>query len=166
MHAGFGHHHTTARRAKATNDRVADAKSRVAAIHAGAADVKQRLDTVEAQAWNLRDLAHPSSAGSASRTCTGQQTHDIDQLLDALDVWTAWASGHPVAVADLTNAAEVFADSARQAPAFSETPGEIDRSHWFELLEPIRDLLDQQGVTLLHDTRHLDRAGPDLGLEL
>ena len=44
-------------------------------------------------------------------------------MLDALDVWTAWASGHPVAVAELTNAAEVFADSARQAPVFSGNPG-------------------------------------------
>jgi hypothetical protein len=42
MRAGFGHHHATARRAKAANGRVADAEARLAAIYAGAADVKQR----------------------------------------------------------------------------------------------------------------------------
>ena len=124
VHAGFGHHHATARRAKAANDRVADAEARIAAIYAGAADVKQRLDEVEAQAWNLHDLAHPSPAGFGLEDLHREQLHEIDQLLDAFDVWTAWATAHPVAVADLTNAAEVFADSARRAPAWSGNPGE------------------------------------------
>ena len=167
MHAGFGHHHATARRAKAANDRVADAETRIAAIHAGAADVKQRLDAVEAQAWNLHDFAHPSPAGvrprrPAPRTAPRRST----------SCWTlstcgpAWASGHPVAVADLTNAAEVFADSARRTPVLSGNPGDVDPSQWFELLEPVLQLLDRRGVELSHDTLHPERAEPDLGIDL
>jgi len=95
-----------------------------------------------------------------------EQLHQIDQMLDAFGVWTAWASGHTVAVADLTNAVEAFADSARRAPVLSGSGGEIARSYWIELLEPVVGLLDQRGVTLYHDTLHLERAGPDLGLEL
>ena len=67
MHAGFGHHHATARRAKAANGRVDDAEARIAAIHADGADIKQRLDALEAQAWNLADLAHPSPGGVRPR---------------------------------------------------------------------------------------------------
>ena len=81
-------------------------------------------------------------------------------------MWTAWASGRPVAVADLTNAAEVFADSPAGRRRLHRNPGEIDRSHWIELLEPVLELLDQRGVDAPHDTLHLERAGPDLGLEL
>ena len=166
MHAGFGHHHATARRAKAANGRVADAEGRVAAIHAGAADVKQRLDAVEAQAWNLHDRAHPSAAGFGLEDLDRGQLHEIDRMLDALDVWTTWARGHPVAVTDLTNAAQIFAASARRASALSRSRGDIDRAQWFELLEPILQLLDQRSVTLFHDTMHLEPVGPDLGLEL
>ena len=83
-----------------------------------------------------------------------EQLHEIDQMLDAFEVWTTWASGHPVAVADLTNAAEIFADSARRASVLSGSPGEIDRSRWMELLEPILQLLDQRGVDAFH--RHAE----------
>jgi hypothetical protein len=166
VHAGFGHHHATARRAKAANDQVAEAEARIAAIYAGAAAFKQRLDAVEAQAWKLHDLAHPSPAGFGREDLHRQQLHEIDQLLDAFDVWTAWATAHPVPVADLTNAAEVFADSARRAPTLSGNPGEVDRSQWLELLEPVLQLLDQRGVELSHDTLCHERAEPDLGLDL
>jgi hypothetical protein len=145
---------------------VVVAEARIATIHAGTEDVKQRLDAVEAQAWNLHDRAHPSAAGFGLEDLHQEQLHEIDQLLDALDAWTTWASGKPVAVADLTNAAEVFADSARRTPALSRNPGDIDRSQWFELLEPILQLLDQRSVTLVYDTMHPEPVGPDLGLEL
>ena len=165
-HAGFGHQHATARRAAAANGRVADAEARIAVIHAGAPDVEQRLDAVEAQAWNLHNLAHPSPAGVGLEDLYRGQLHETDQLLDALDVWTLWASGRPVAVADLTNAAETFADSARLAPLFADDRGEIERSHWTALLEPVLQLLGQRGVELAHDTLHPERAEPDLGLDL
>ena len=80
MHAGFGHHHATARRAKAANDRVADAEARIAAIHAGAADVKQRLDRIEADAANLADLAHPTPAAAWLDQLNREQLHDIDGI--------------------------------------------------------------------------------------
>jgi conjugative relaxase-like TrwC/TraI family protein len=165
-HAGFGHQHATARRAKATNGRVADAEACIAAIHAGAADVKLQLDAVEAHAWNLHHLAHPSPAGVGLEDVQRGQINEIDRMLDAFDVWTTWASGRPVAVADLTNAAEVFADSARRAPVLSGNSGDIDRSQWFELLEPVLQLLHQRGVELSHDTLHPERAEPNLGLDL
>ena len=88
-----------------------------------------------------------------------ERLHEVDRLLDVLDVWTAWARGRPGAVADLTNAAEAFADSARRAPLLSGSSGEIDRSHWMELLGPVLELLDQRGVTLCLDMPHLWRRG-------
>ena len=166
VHARFGHHHATAQRAKAANDRVAEAEARIAAIYAGAAAVKRRLDTVETQAWNLHDLAHPSPAGFGLEDLHREQLHEIDRMLDAFDVWTAWAAAHPVAVTDLTNAAEVFADSARRAPTLSGNPADIDRSQWFELLEPVLQLLDQRGVELSHEALHPERAESYLGLDL
>jgi hypothetical protein len=77
MRAGIGHRCATARRAKAANRRVAGAEARIAAICAGAADVKQRLDAFEASAWNLRDLAHPSLGGIGLDDVHREQLHDI-----------------------------------------------------------------------------------------
>jgi hypothetical protein len=166
MHARFGHHHTSARRAKAANHRVADAEARIAVLHGVAADVKQHIDSLEAQASNLDDLARPSPSACGLESMRREQLHDVDRLLDALDVWSNWAGGLPVRVADLTNTAEVLTDAARHAPALSGKASEIDRSQWLELLEPVLELLDQRSFTRFHDTMHLEPASPDLGIEL
>ena len=165
LRAGFGHHHTTARRATAANRHVAAAEARIAAIGAGATDVKHRLDTIQARARNLHDLAQPSPGGYGLDDLNRQHLDDVDRLLHAVDVWTAWAHGRPVTTADLIDTAEILTDTARHAPLYTTTSGAIDRSHWLEALEPLVGLLRQQGVDL-HDPRDLERAGHDLGLEL
>jgi conjugative relaxase-like TrwC/TraI family protein len=166
-YAGFGHHHTTSRRAKEANQRIADAEAAIAAIHAGAADVKQRLDTFEAEARNLHDLAHPSPSGYGLDELNREDLHDIDGVLHSVDVWTAWAYGRRVASAELVDAVETLTDVARHAPLLALTADQIDCSQWFELLEPVTQLLRQHGIELGHDrAMRRDVTGPELGIEL
>ena len=165
MHARFSHRHTTARRAEAANHRVADAEDRVAAVHADAFDVNHRREALEAQAWNLHDLAHPSAAGVGLEDLHRERVDDIDRLLRAVDVWTAWAEGRPVAITDLVESAEILTDAAGRAPMFAADGGEIERSHWTALLEPLLDLVNHRGFALSMDTSNLVPAGPDIDLD-
>jgi hypothetical protein len=57
-----------------------------------------------------------------------EQVHDIDRMLGALDVWTVWASGQSVAIADLTDVAELLAESASWAPLLAAHGAELERS--------------------------------------
>ena len=157
MHAGFGHRHAPSRRAKDANDRVDDAQSQIASIHADAADVKQRLDALEAQARNLHDLAHPSPAGYGLEQFHREQLDRIEPLLDAVDIWTTWAHGRPVPTADLAAAVSTLTDAARRAPLLAVNDGDIDRTQWFDALQPVTDLLRMRGIQL--------SSGRDLELE-
>jgi hypothetical protein len=58
-------------------------------------------------------------------------------------------------------------EAARQAPLFALHPGEIDRSQWIGLLEPVTDLLRQRGLEppSLPDVSD-GRTAPELGIEL
>ena len=166
VHAGFGHHHATARRAKAANDRVAEAEARVAAIYAGAAAVKQRLDAVEAQAWNLHDLAHPSPAGFGLEDLHRGQLHEIDQMLDAFDVWTAWATAHPSRSPTSRmrlRSSPTRPVGRRPCPA---TPAKSIDPNGLSFSNPFSSFLTNDGVELSHDTLHPERAESNLGLDL
>ncbi len=158
-YAGFGHHHTTARRAEAATARVTDAQARMADIHADGADIKHRLDTLEAEAKNLRDLAYPSGGGFG--------LDDIDAVLHSVDVWTAWAHGRRVTSAELVDAVDMLMDVARHTPFVALTGDQIDRSQWCELLEPVTQLLRRHGIELDHDRElDLDMTGPELSIDL
>jgi conjugative relaxase-like TrwC/TraI family protein len=165
-HAGFGHHHSSHRHAKAANERVEDAKARIAAIYADAADVKERLDAVEAQARNVHDLAHPSPSGYGVEDLVRAELHDIDRLAGAVDVWTAWAHGRLVALPDLADSTKILTEAGRQAPVHAISEGDIDRSQWIELLAPLVELLHQQEIDLAPYAPDLEPAGPQLGIEL
>jgi hypothetical protein len=168
MYAGFGHHHTTARRAKEATSRVNEAEHRIAVIHAGASDIKHGLDTLEAEARNLHDLAHPAIGGYGLEELNREHVHEIDRLLDAVDVWTAWAHGGRVARVELVDAVEALRDVARHAPLLALAADQIDRSQWCELLRPVTQLLRLNGIELDHYDRALglDVTGPELGIEL
>ena len=114
-HAGFGHRHGASRRAKDATERVDDAQSQIASIRADGADVKQRLDALEAEARNLHDLAHPSPAGYGLEQFNREQLDRIEPLLDAVDIWTTWARGRPVPTADLATAVSTLTDAARHS---------------------------------------------------
>jgi hypothetical protein len=166
MHAGFGHHHASRRRAKTATGRVADAETRIAAIHADGADVRQQLDKIEADAANLADLAHPTPAAAWLEQLNRDQLNNIDGLLDAVAVWTRWAHGRPVGVTELHRAVGIVAQAARDAPQFARSPSEIDGAQWNELLAPVTRLLPGRSIVPLPDPRAvtLDRDGPSIEL--
>ena len=165
-HAGFGHRHSASRRANDATERVEDAEARIASIHTDGADVKQRLDVLEAEARNLHDLAHPSPAGYGLEQFHREQLDRIEPLLDAVDIWTTWAHGRPVPTADLATAVSTLTDAARRAPLLAVNDGEIDRTQWFDALQPVTDLLRMRGIDL-HSGRDLElERGPELGIDL
>jgi conjugative relaxase-like TrwC/TraI family protein len=165
IHARFGHHHTTRRRAAAATGRVAEAEARVADICAVAADIKQRLDAVEADAGNLHDLAHPSPGGYGVEDLVRGELHDIDKLLNAVDVWSAWANGRPVTLTELTDSAQLLLDTGHRSPLLARH-GIPDPSQWIELFEPLLDVLRHEGVDIAPNTLDFERSGPEFGLEL
>jgi hypothetical protein len=165
MHAGFGHHHTTARRAEAATERVADAQARIAHIHTNAADVKQRLDALEAEARNLTEYAHPSPAAVWLDDLDRQQLSELDELLNAAEICIAWTSGRPVRTLERADAIATLTDVARAAPLLSLSPGEIDQSQWHEFLAPLTELLHQRGLEL-QPAEAVELEGDVFGIEL
>jgi hypothetical protein len=164
--AGFGHRHSASRRANHANGRVEHAEARIASIHTDGADVKQQLDTLEAEARNLHDLAFPSPAGHGLEQFHREQLNRIEPLLDAVDIWTTWAHGRPVPTADLATAVSTLTDAARRGPLLAVNQSEIDRTQWFDALQPVTDPLRMRGIDL-HSDRRLDlERGPELGIDL
>jgi hypothetical protein len=141
---------------------VVDAEARVVALNASATDVKQRLNALEAQTGNLHDLAHPSPTRYGVEALLRTEVYNIDRLLHAVDVWTSWAQGRPVAVSGLTDAADI---PIGETPTVTPNHGDVDRSQWIELLDPLLDLFPAGPSTPGPDSK-LEAAGADLGLEL
>jgi conjugative relaxase-like TrwC/TraI family protein len=166
MHAGFGHRHGAGRQAKIATGRVDDAEVRIAAIRDHGADIKQRLDGLEAEARNLHDVAHPAPGGYGLEDFNRDQLDRIEPLLDAVDIWATWAHGRPVPTADLVTAVSTLTDAARRAPLLAVNDGEIDRTQWFDALQPVTELLRMHGVQL-SSGRDLElERGPELGIDL
>jgi hypothetical protein len=164
--AGVGHHRASRRRARVATEQVAEAEALIGAINAGAADAKQRLATVEAQARHLDAVANPSPGGYGVDDLLRGELHQVERLLRAVDVWTAWTHGRSVAVADLTDSAEILVDAANGAPLLA-SQGTVDHSHWLQVVEPLLDVLRHAGVDLAPDALDLERhGGPELGIEL
>ena len=165
-HAGFGHRHSARRRANDASTRVDDAQSQIASIHTEGADVKQQLDGLEAQARNLHDLAHPSPAGYGLEQFHREQLDRIEPRLDALDIWTTWTHGRPVPTADLVAAVSTLTDAARRAPLLAVNHGDINRTQWFDALQPVTELLRARGIQL-SSGRDLElERDPELGIDL
>lgn len=166
-HAGFGHRHGAARRAKIATRRVDDAQSRIAAVRADGAHSKEHLDTVEADARRLAQLARPTTGHYGIDRLDRDHLHALDQTAGAIDTWTTWASGRPVPVADLVNAVSHLHDVAIHAARFTTRAGEIDQTGWIELLEPVNALLEQRGLPVHGWIGHeLEHRGPDLSIDL
>ncbi len=163
--AGFGHHHTTARRAEAATARVTAARARIADIHTNAADVEQRLDALEAEARNVTEYAHPSPAAVWLDDLDRQQLSELDELLNAADIWIAWTSGWPVRTQELADAVATLTDVARAAPVLSLSPGQIDQSQGHGLLAPLTELLHQRGLDL-QPAEAVELEGDVFGIEL
>jgi hypothetical protein len=74
MYAGFGHHHTTARRAGEATSRVNEAEHRIAAIRADGADIKLRHDVLQAGARTWPTSPTPRPADTASKTSPAESS--------------------------------------------------------------------------------------------
>jgi hypothetical protein len=57
-------------------------------------------------------------------------------------------------------------EAARRAPLRAVNDGEIDRTQWFDALQPVTELLSTRGIQL-SSGRDLElERGPELGLDL
>jgi conjugative relaxase-like TrwC/TraI family protein len=166
--AGFGHRHGAARRAKIATRRVDDAQQRIAAIHTESAGVKEHLDAVETEARELAELVSPNTGHFTVDQLDRDQLHALDQIVEAVDTWTTWASGRPVPTAELADAVSLLHDVARHASPLPTRPDEIDQTRWFELLAPVTALLEQRGLLPSRDHvgHDLEHAGPDLSIDI
>ncbi len=165
-HAGFGRRHSASRRATDATERVEQAEARIASIHTDGAEVKQRLDVLEAETRNFHDLAHPSPAGYGLEQFHRDQLDRIEPLLDAVDIWTTWAHGQPVPTAALATAVSTLTNAADRAPLLAVNDGEIDRTEWFDALQPVTDLLRMRGIQLPSGRDLQLEQGPELGIDL
>ena len=67
----------------------------------------------------------------------------------------------------LAAAVATLTDAAQRAPLLALNRDEIDRTHWFDALQPVTELLQGHGIQLpagRHD--ELERNGPELGIDL
>jgi hypothetical protein len=164
---GFGHRHGAARRAKIAAWRVDDAQHRIAAIHAEGAHTKEPLDTVEAEARCLAELASPHTNRYGIDELDRDQLHALDQIVHAIDTWTIWANGRTVPTAELAEAVSLLNDVARHASPLPTRADEIDQTRWFELLAPVTAVLEQRGPpTRDHAGHHLEPTEPDLSIDM
>jgi conjugative relaxase-like TrwC/TraI family protein len=164
-HAGFGHRHSTERRAKEAAQQVDDAQTRIASIRADGAKVERHLDSLGADARKLDDLAYPSPAGYGLEQFQRDQLDQTSRLLDAVDNWTTWAHGRPIPTADLAAAVSTLTDAAGRAASLAINDGEIDRTQWFDALQPVTDLLRQRGIDRSSD-HEVERGDLELGIDL
>jgi hypothetical protein len=165
--AGFGQRHGAARRAKVATWRVDDAQDRLTAIRADSAHIREPLDALEAEARRLADFARPQTGHFGIDQFDRDQIHSLDQVVDAIGTWITWAEGRPVAIAELADAVSLLHDVARAAPSLPTRSGDVDRSPWFELLEPVTLLLEQRGLPIRDAIGHdLQPTGPDLAIDL
>ena len=120
------------------------------------ASCRQRLDALEAEARTstTSPIRHPAATAAGTDR---EQLDRIEPLLDAVDIWRTWAHGRPVPTADLATAVSTSTDAACRAPLLAVNDGEIDRTAWFDALQPVTDLLRMHGIQL--------SSGRDLELE-
>jgi hypothetical protein len=63
-------------------------------------------------------------------------------------------------------AVETLTDVARHAPFRALPADQIDPSQWCEVLEPVSQLLRQNGIEIGYDDPNLERTGPEFGIAL
>jgi hypothetical protein len=128
---------------------------------------QEPLDAVEAEARRLAELIRPHTGHFGIDELDRDHVHALDQTAEAIDTWTAWVNGRPVPTIEPADAVSLLHDVARHAPPLPTHASEIDRTHWFELLEPVTALLEQRGVpTRGHLGHDLEHTRPDLSIDL
>jgi hypothetical protein len=123
--------------------------------------VKQHVDTLVRRAEQLQD-----ASGTFSRSLDdldGLQIHTIDRVIDAIDTWSSWACGDPVALTGLAAAVETLTEVADAAPLVDGASSAVGQSAWFDVLEPAAVVLRDRG---LESGLTYARSAAELGLEL
>jgi conjugative relaxase-like TrwC/TraI family protein len=137
--AGFGHRRHAERVAGDAREAVEQAQTAIAAIHAEGAPAKDHLDQLQRHAADMRRRAEPIAGLD---TLDHNQIRQLDQVLDAVDIYTGWLDGRPTPTARLAHAVDTITSVAKSAPSFARYPGEIDQTQWYELVEPASPLAD------------------------
>jgi hypothetical protein len=88
----------------------------------------------------------------------------FERVVDALDVWSMWANGRPVTIAELTDAAETLTESARRAPPLAAHGAHIGPSRWTDLLDRCWPLSISEMSRSSTEAPNRERAGPEIDL--
>ena len=163
--AGVGHRRTTQRRARLADAAVAAAEAEIDAIRTDGAPINEHLDTLEAHAQALRDCTDPASGLAMLDQLDRDEAEQLGQILDSLDTFTDWTDGRRVPTNQLATAIDTLHEVARHASFFARHPGDIERTQWYELLDPGTTWLEQHTIELeARRPEHLERPGPELSL--
>jgi hypothetical protein len=155
-HAGFGHRHGAQCRAGEAAVRVDEAHAAIAAVHTDCATIEERFVTLSTKAAHLNDVAHPSTATYSLDDLDRADVRHIDEIVAAIDTWSAWSNGHRVAAADLVDAVIVLSGATGYRLPNAGGAEALDQSRWHEMLEPVVELLRGDGLLVEPD------AGPEI----
>ena len=139
--AGLGHRHTTQRHATQAAEAVNNAEAAIASIRSDGAPHKKDLDRLQIHAGELQ--AATESHGWLDQH-DRQQVTQLDQVLDAVDTYTAWLDGRATPTARLAHAVETLWGVAQHAPSFATDANPVDKTRWYQLLDRAPDDLGQR----------------------
>jgi hypothetical protein len=144
INARFGHRHATHRHARDATTAVQQATSQIYAIQADGAPIKQQLDTLQEQARTFHAVVDQTFTRYLDQL-DRQQLADVERVIDAIDIWTTWVRGRPVATNALADAVDTLDQHARHAPLLPSLEN-TDRTQWNELLRPAVEVLLDRGL--------------------
>ena len=125
-------------------------------------DVKAHLDDLLMRADELHRLAAPEPAWSFENQLLAR----TERLIDAIDTWNQWNTGHTTTVAALVDSLDTLKNEAGRAPAYAPHGGEITRSQIEALTEPISELLLERGLIRPSPIEHRVERDIGLGIDL
>jgi hypothetical protein len=164
MHAGFGRRHAASRRAREATSRVDAAQASIVEIRVDGAAVKEELDGL---GHHARQLADTATLSSSLDQLDKLDLDGIDRVVAALDTWTAWVHGQPIASTRLAAAVETLTDHAWHTPQFGDNAGDVSPDQWMQLLGPVTQLLVDHDIDVENRPGlDMESTGPELGIDL
>jgi conjugative relaxase-like TrwC/TraI family protein len=148
--ARFGHRHAAVRAAKRAATQVDQAQARIAEIRADGSAAEGALAAVDHQVRQLADVAMGTFSQSLDQL-DRLEIDGIESLVGAIDTWSRWARGHPVAVADLAEAVAKLHGAAGGPSALTSAISPAHGSDWSDLLWPAITTLRDWGIDTGHD---------------
>jgi conjugative relaxase-like TrwC/TraI family protein len=149
--ARLGHRRSSQRAAADAAEAVSDAEAAIANICADGAPHKEHLDRLQIRAEGLASTEPADQLDQHDH----QQVVQLDQVLDAVDTYTAWLDGRPTATTRLAHAVETLRGVAQHAPSFALSADDIDKTRWYQLLDLAPDDL-MRSVAREHPVAELE----------